>query len=93
MGIAKKRWRHPGGHVLPVMVAPTPKEAIPAYLRAVTILEPRGDVVAKPSLRSTRSDSAASRTHAPCSPRHLLAGALAVAGYLRWQNSARTKHR
>lgn len=45
--IAKTRWRHPGGRVLPVKVAPTDKAAIPAYLRAVTILEPQGDLVAQ----------------------------------------------
>ena len=47
LSMAKARWRHPGGHVLPVKVAPVPKDMIPAYLRAVTILEPQGDVVAE----------------------------------------------
>jgi TIR domain len=47
LSMARQRWRHPGGRVLPVKVAPTPKEAIPPYLRAVTILEPLGDVVAE----------------------------------------------
>lgn len=47
LSIAKQHWRHPGGRVLPVKVAPTPMAAIPAYLRAVTILEPQGDVVAE----------------------------------------------
>jgi hypothetical protein len=42
LSIAEQRWRHPAGRVLPVMVATTPKDAIPAYLRAVTILEPKG---------------------------------------------------
>jgi tetratricopeptide (TPR) repeat protein len=86
MGIAKKRWRHPGGHLLPVKVAPTPKEAIPAYLRAVTILEPQGDVVA---------ETVAAVDAIPLAPRRgrvlamlaaviVLAGALAIAG-LQWQ--------
>ncbi len=47
LSLAKARWRHPGGHVLPVKVAPMTKDTIPAYLRAVTILEPLGDVVAE----------------------------------------------
>lgn len=47
LDIARTRWNHPGGHVLPVKVAPVPKEAIPPYLRAVTILEPQGDLVAE----------------------------------------------
>ena len=45
--VAQRRWRRPGGHVLPVVVAPTPKESIPPYLRAVTLLEPQGDPVAE----------------------------------------------
>src|SRR5947199_136355 len=47
LSMAQARWRHPAGHVLPVMVAPTRTEDIPPYLRAVTILEPQGDVVAE----------------------------------------------
>lgn len=45
--LAQARWPQPGGHVLPVVVAPTHKAEIPAYLMAVTLLEPRGDVVAE----------------------------------------------
>jgi len=44
---AERKWPHPGGRVLPVVVEATPKEAIPAYLRAVTILKPRGNLVAE----------------------------------------------
>ncbi|MDH5220408.1 MAG: toll/interleukin-1 receptor domain-containing protein [Betaproteobacteria bacterium] len=44
---AEQKWPHPGGRVLPVVVEETPKEAIPAYLRAVTILKPRGNLVAE----------------------------------------------
>jgi len=44
---AQRRWRRPGGHVLPVMVAPTPIDTIPPYLRSVTLLQPRGDTVAE----------------------------------------------
>lgn len=87
LDIAKARWRHPGGHVLPVKVAPTPKEAIPAYLRAVTILEPLGDVVA---------ETVAAVEHVkPPSRRALwltlivagvvLVGALGSVGTLNWQ--------
>src|SRR6516164_2233348 len=32
---ARERWPHPAKRVLPVMVAPTPLEMIPPYLRAV----------------------------------------------------------
>jgi hypothetical protein len=45
--IARQRWRRPGGHVLPVMASPTPIAALPAYLSAVTVLQPRGEIVAE----------------------------------------------
>ncbi len=44
--LARRRWRNPAGRILPVMVEATPIERVPAYLRAVTILEPRGDLTA-----------------------------------------------
>lgn len=46
LDIALAKWEHPAGHVLPVMVQPTPIKDVPPYLRAVTILEPKGDVAA-----------------------------------------------
>ncbi len=46
LDIARKTWESPGGRVLPVLVHPTERERIPAYLRAVTILEPDGNVPA-----------------------------------------------
>jgi tetratricopeptide (TPR) repeat protein len=87
MGIAKRRWRHPGGHVLPVKVAPTPKEAIPAYLRAVTILEPKGDVVAETvaAVDAIRPPSRRGRVLAMLAAVIVLASALAIAGFLQWQ--------
>ncbi len=47
MELARARWKSPSGHVLPVMIAPTPFEDIPEYLKAVTILRPEGNVVAE----------------------------------------------
>lgn len=44
---AEQKWGHPAGHVLPVLVEPIPKDAIPAFLRAVTMLQPRGDIAAE----------------------------------------------
>ena len=44
---AEQRWGHPAGRVLPVMTEPTPIESIPAFLQAVTILKPRGNLVAE----------------------------------------------
>lgn len=47
LDMAQRRWRTPGGRVLPVLAEPTPVTAIPPYLRSVTLLQPRGDVVAE----------------------------------------------
>jgi hypothetical protein len=44
---AEQKWRHPAGRVLPVLAEPTPIEAIPAFLRAVSILKPHGNLVAE----------------------------------------------
>lgn len=44
---AREKWKHPQNRVLPVMVTPTPYDTIPAYLRAVTILQPEGNVAAE----------------------------------------------
>ena len=46
VGLARKKWRTPKGRVLPVMLAPTPLEELPAYLREVSILDTQGNVVA-----------------------------------------------
>lgn len=47
LDIAQRRWRSPGGRVLPVLAQPTPIEDIPPYLRSVTLLQPKGDLVAE----------------------------------------------
>lgn len=44
---ARSRWPHPKDRVLPVMVRPVPFEGIPAYLRAVTVLQPEGHLPAE----------------------------------------------
>ena len=44
---AEEKWASPAGHVLPVMVRPTEPAAIPAYLRAVVVLRPAGNVAAE----------------------------------------------
>jgi hypothetical protein len=49
LAIASKKWKNPENHVLPVMLRETPLELVPAYLKAVTILEPEGDVAAQVS--------------------------------------------
>lgn len=44
---AEQKWGHPAGHVLPVLTEPIPKDTIPEFLRAVTMLQVRGDVAAE----------------------------------------------
>ena len=44
LGFARKKWPGPAGRVLPVMLRPTPIEAVPPYLRAVHILETQGNL-------------------------------------------------
>lgn len=46
IGFARRRFPNPVGRVLPIMVAKVPMDAVPPYLRAVSILEPQGDFVA-----------------------------------------------
>ena len=44
--LAEKKWPRPSGFILPVMVTLTELSAIPPFLKAVTILEPQGNVPA-----------------------------------------------
>ena len=45
--LAREQWPHPKDRVLPVLVRPTPRETVPVYLRAVTVLEPEGSISAE----------------------------------------------
>jgi hypothetical protein len=46
LDLAQQQWSNPSDRVLPVVVRPTDIRSIPAYLKAVTLLEPRGNVPA-----------------------------------------------
>ena len=46
LGLVRRRWPDPTGRVVPIMVTKVPIDSVPAYLRAVSILEPQGDLVA-----------------------------------------------
>jgi TIR domain/Ricin-type beta-trefoil lectin domain len=46
---ARRKWNTPNGRVLPIMARKTPLEQVPSYLRAVTILEPLGNITAETS--------------------------------------------
>lgn len=45
--IVRRQWPAPTGHVLPVMLETTKINQIPAYLKAVTLLKPKGNPVAE----------------------------------------------
>ena len=47
LGFAQRRWPHPQGRVLPVVVDDSPVETWPAYVRSISVLKPGGDVVAE----------------------------------------------
>lgn len=72
----EQRWGHPAGRVLPVLAEATPTESIPAFLRAVTILKPHGNLVAEVA-------AAVARLSAPwwrrmLEPRRLVPAAIAA---------------
>ncbi|MBC8119628.1 MAG: toll/interleukin-1 receptor domain-containing protein, partial [Burkholderiaceae bacterium] len=72
LNLAQQRWRHPRGRVLPVVVAATPMPSIPPYLKAVTLLQPKGEIVAETLAAVTRMGSRGRR------PLWLTLAALAV---------------
>ena len=45
--IARKNWPHPKGRMLPVVLRETAFDQMPAYLSAVTVLKPQGNVTAE----------------------------------------------
>jgi hypothetical protein len=86
LGFAQNRWRHPSGHVLPVMVEPTPIASLPAYLRAVTLLQPQGDLVAETVAAVAQlSQPQRSRRRLATGVAVLVAVAVVVAGVGWWQ--------
>ena len=88
LSIAEQRWRHPAGRVLPVMVASTPKDAIPPYLRAVTILEPKGDAVAETAAAVRRFSRWPVHRVAILGAIFVVVAVLAMAGYWQWRQRA-----
>lgn len=83
--LAEQRWRHPARRVLPVLVAPTPFESIPPYLGAVTLLQPRGDIVAETVAEVARMRPPWRRWIMAASAALLVA--VASGGILLWQQN------
>jgi len=46
LGLAQKRWDHPAGRVLPVVVRAVGLHQLPSYLKSVTLLQPEGNMAA-----------------------------------------------
>ena len=86
MKLAREQFPNPHGRVLPVMIAPTPFRDIPAYLSAVTVLQPEGNTVAETVARIGEME--ARRKQARWLRMSALAGVLAalVAGAVWWSN-------
>jgi hypothetical protein len=52
--LMQEKWSHPRGRVLPTMITPTDMKKVPAYLRAVTIYKPQGNVAAEVAFEISR---------------------------------------
>jgi hypothetical protein len=68
LGLVERKWSHPNGRVLPVAVRSTPITELPPYIRAVTVLQPRGDAAAETAYEVERLRRARSL------PRRLIRG-------------------
>jgi hypothetical protein len=69
--LAKARWAHPVGRVLPVMARAVPFSAVPPYLGAVTALVPEGNLAAEVTIAVgslAAKESPAPPTSPPPSP-------------------------
>jgi TIR domain/VHL beta domain len=79
---ARRKWNDPSGRVLPVLVRKTPLDTVPSYLKAVTILEPAGNIAAETSAtiddmrQASRGVSAAWRAAAKLPARYRYAIAI-----------------
>jgi hypothetical protein len=49
LALARRKWSNPNRRILPIMTVKTPFNAIPEYLKAVTILEPQGNITPETS--------------------------------------------
>ena len=71
--LTRVKWPNPDGHLLPVMLEPTPFGDLPPYLGAVTVLTPEGNVAAEILMEIARFEAVStSSPEAPEPERHLL---------------------
>ena len=85
LGIAQKAWAHPAGRLLPIVVRPINWDQVPAYLKAVTLLEPEGNLAATVADAVHRVAVTRQRTVQKKTAKGLAAAALVFVGiYLYW---------
>jgi tetratricopeptide (TPR) repeat protein len=91
--LAREKWRNPSGRVLPVIIAPTPRDTIPKYLNGVTSLSPTGNVPASVAAAVARLGRPAWRASLPWVA--VLALALVVGAGLmfRWASERSKRER
>src|SRR5262249_25897193 len=91
LGIAERRWPHPKGHVLPLVVKPVPIDNLPPYLRAVSVFDPQGDFVAESSAAIARIAKKKPKLLRPAH-RTIAAAVVILAGFLGWNSYQRSQH-
>jgi hypothetical protein len=88
MGFARAKWPNPSRRVLPVMAVPTPLEKIPSYLKAVTILEPEGNMAAETRAAVDRIlQQSPEEARSPMLPLAILALISAIGCYFTFNHS------
>jgi hypothetical protein len=78
--MAREKWAHPKGRVIPVMLERTPIAAVPAYLRGVTIFEPEGNVAAEVASQLAREPNRRGKRMVLLGAAGLLLAGLVMAG-------------
>jgi hypothetical protein len=78
--LARRKWPNPDGHVLPVMARKIPLDQVPPYLKAVTILEPVGNITAETTAAVDRLRRSTKRSTSVlfATNNHALAGAIGL---------------
>ncbi|HEY7502436.1 MAG TPA: toll/interleukin-1 receptor domain-containing protein [Vicinamibacterales bacterium] len=82
--LAQQKWPNPSGHVLPVVVARAPREAIPRYLSGVTYLAPSGNVPASVAAAVANLGRPRRRLTRPFVAALAIAVVVAAAFTIRW---------
>lgn len=85
LGFAEKKWKSARNRLLPVMLRPTPIDDIPPFVRAVSILEPEGNLPAETAAAAQRLAGSTVRRLRPVAAVGLLL-LLAAAGGYAWLN-------